>query len=812
MKHFPPELSSLDGNDIKIILTDSRSLTSPGETVFFALRTPQNDGHRYISELYNRGVRNFVVERWDDSWAPDAHHVLVADTLKMLQKTASCHRAHFQIPVIGVTGSRGKTVVKEWLSELLSAKGPVTRSPRSYNSQIGVPLSVWELSESSGIGIFEAGISRPGEMDALEEIIKPSVAVITNVGSEHSESFPSRQALAMEKAKLAAHADIVVFDADDNIVAEAVKASASPKTKLMGFSKSDGQAPLRVSYCGNELEYQLLGQEARQIALPFSTRFEVENAITCLAVMVAAGIDGDAIARKISHLKPIRTRLEVVEGVNECQIFHDSYYSDLPSLPQALDFMTRSLTPGMKITAILSDLAHDGTDPEQLYRSVSQALSSHGVSRLIGVGPEFVNHRQLFHHLDAQFFNTTDELLKKLTGSDFLHEMVLVKGGPESDFESVAEMLEAKQHETVMEVNLDAMVSNFNFFRSRLKPSTGIICMLKASGYGAGSLELARVLQSQGAAYVAVAVHDEGVELRQGGVTMPIIVLNPKVENFKSLFSHHLEPEIYSFEFLERFITEAQRCEVRDYPIHIKLDTGMHRLGFRYEELPRLVDLLQKHPEVRPRSMFSHLCAADDSQEDEYTWEQFAYFDKCCDYVQSFFSFPILRHILNSTGITRFPSQQHDMVRLGIGLYGVKTMHDGSQHGLRPVSAVRSPIISLRRWKRGETIGYNRRGVLERDSLIATVPIGYADGLNRHLGYGTAKMLVHGVRCPIVGSVCMDSCMIDVTDVPEVKVGDMAEIFGDKIPIEELSDALGTIPYEILTSVSTRIKRVYYRE
>ena len=514
----------------------------------------------------------------------------------------------------------------------------------------------------------------------------------------------------------------------------------------------------------------------------------------------------------MARLTPVGTRLEVIEGVNGCLLIHDSYTSDFNSLSPALDFMRRRAVADRSLTAVISDLScGEGTTDED-YARMAELLAMAGVSRLIGVGPELKRHAGCFN-LEKEFFDTTEEFLEKMSVRDFNRELILVKGAPRFGFARICELLEARQHETVLEINLDAVVDNFNAFRSRIRPTTGIACMIKASGYGAGSHELARTLQAQGATYLAVAVHDEGAELRRAGITMPILVLNPTVENFHAIFTDRLEPEIYSFDFLEALIREAGHYGVKNFPIHIKIDSGMHRLGFLKEDLPRLIDMLKSTDCVTPRSIFSHLCAADDPMEDDYTKSQFEYFDECCRIVLS--AFPgqkILRHILNSTGITRFPDHQLDMVRLGIGLYGIKTLHDGSQDDLRPVSSLHTVILSLKYWPAGTTIGYNRRGVLKRDSVIATVPVGYADGINRHLGYGNACMVVRGVKCPTVGTICMDACMIDVTDVEHVSVGDRVEVFGESIPVDTLAETLGTIPYEVLTSVSSRVKRVYYRE
>lgn len=798
------------------LLTDSRDLTYPLETLFFAITTATGDGHRYISSLHDKGVRNFVVTHIPEDAAgfTDSNFIIVDDVLDALQAVAAHHREQFDAPVIAITGSRGKTIVKEWLNQLLRHDYTIVRSPRSYNSQIGVPLSVWQLDEDADLAIFEAGISRHGEMARLQKIIRPTIGIFTNIGPAHSDGFSSVEEKVAEKASLLRDCECVIFNGDDPLLSEYI----SNAGEKIAWSTVDSASLLYIPSMVNNgdgsttVAYSYKQAPSQALTVPFTSHADLEDAIHCLAVMLYLGIDSDEIAKRMSHLSHVGTRLEVIEGVGNCMLIHDNYTSDYNSLTPALNFMNRRLTADLTSTVILSDLMHDASEPSKLYCDVAELLRRKGVSKVIGIGHEISRHSGYFYG-NARFFATTDEFMAEMSPSDFKSELVLIKGAPEFHFERIGEMLEARQHETVLEINLDAMVDNFNAFRSRLRPTTGIVCMIKASGYGAGSHELAKTLQSQGATYLAVAVHDEGADLRQAGITMPIIVLNPTVENFKSIFTNRLEPEIYSLDFLRELIKEAERYGITDYPVHIKIDSGMHRLGFRKETLPELIEALAGQNRVVPKSIFSHLCAADDPQEDDYTMQQFAYFGECCDMLQSVFpERRILRHILNSTGITRFPEYQFDMVRLGIGLYGIKTMHDGSQDDLRPVSSLHTVIISLKEWEAGTTIGYNRRGVLKRKSVIATIPVGYADGINRHLGYGNARMVVRGVECPTVGSICMDACMIDVTDVTDVHVGDRVEVFGENMPVDVLADTLQTIPYEVLTSISQRVKRIYYRE
>lgn len=800
---------------VSILLTDSRSLTYPEDTLFFALRTRNNDGHRYLLELYDKGVRNFVVDHVPASMMniDDVNMLCVRDVKCALQQIARFHREQFNIPVVGITGSRGKTIIKEWLYQLLKDDYNIVRSPRSYNSQIGVPLSIWEMDKDTELAVFEAGISMPDEMSALQPMIKPSLGIITNIGDEHGDGFKSNREKCEEKLLLFRDCDCIIYNGDDLLISDVVSASCLP-VKEIAWSMRDSNRPLFISKVDKHSEttdiyYSFLLKD-NKITIPFIADADIENAIHCLAVLLYFSVSADDIDSRLSELSPVGTRLNVIEGVNNCLLIYDSYTSDFHSLIPAIDFMERRATGSRSLTVILSDVMHETMEPSLLYRSISKLLKQKKINRIVGIGEEISAYRRYFD-VNASFYRSTEEFLKQVSASDFDKELILIKGASHFRFERLSEVLEAKQHETVLEVNLDSVVHNYNIFRSKVKRETGIVCMVKASGYGAGSYELAKTLQAQGAAYLAVAVLDEGVDLRKAGISMPIMVLNPKVVNYKTLFENNLEPEIYSFEILEEIIREAQKHGVTGYPVHIKLDTGMHRLGFLEKDMPRLIEILSGQDAIKPHSVFSHLAAADCPDMDRYTLEQFSVFERCCNNLQSGFEHHILRHILNSTGITRFPEYQHDMVRLGICLYGIPTMNNGSQGDLRPVSSLHTVIISIKEWEAGTTIGYSRRGLLTRRSRIATIPVGYADGVDRHLGNGNASVFINGHRCPTVGNICMDICMIDVTDVA-CEVGDSVEIFGGNISVIELADKLGTIPYEILTSVSSRVKRIYYRE
>lgn len=801
------------------LLTDSRSLTSPGETIFFALRTDAGDGHNYIPDLFDKGVRNFVVAS-DYFPLPEcsgANYLAVESPLEALQSLATFHRRRFrELPVIGITGSRGKTTVKEWLYQLLKDDYRIVRSPRSYNSQIGVPLSLWEIDNNTDLAIIEAGISTTGEMDNLQVMIRPTIGIITNLGSEHNDGFASMEQKAQEKAKILYNCESVVYCADDPLVTHTIAPLVeSGVATEMSWSRNHCEAPLQVESTDRgekniTVHYSYDG-EASEVTIPFTADRDLDNAIICLAVLLQLGLNREVIAERMAALTPVGTRLNVIEGVNNCTVIVDSYTSDYYSLTPALNFMTRR-AGNRPCTVILSDLATESYSGDELYIRVSELLKTKRVNRLMGIGKEMCRYSQYFDELpQARFYNDTQDFMSDFAKGDFDDETILIKGDPRYGFSQIIDLLEAKQHMTVMEVDLNALAHNFKFFKSLIKPGTKTIGMVKASGYGAGSYEIAKTLQDCGCDYLAVAVHDEGVELRKASITMPVIVLNPNGVNYKAMFQYRLEPELYSIEMARDLIKEGKRYGVQHFPVHIKIDSGMHRLGFTREQLPELIELLKSQDIITPASVFTHLSVADEPDQDAYTQGQFDYFDTCSEMLQQSFDHYIMRHVLNTSGIVRFPERQYDMVRIGIGLYGIRTLFDGSEDALKPVSALRSIIISIKDWPAGTTIGYGRHGVLQRDSRIATVTIGYADGFDRHFGNGAVNMWVNGKLCPTVGTVCMDAVMIDVTDVP-CKVGDTVEIFGEHVPIEQLSEARGTIPYEILTSVSPRVKRVYYRE
>lgn len=803
-------------SNVRWILTDSRSLCFPEETLFFAIRSGRNDGHKYIADLYRRGVRNFVVEELPQNWSeeyPEANFLKVPFALEALQRLAERHRDEFNIPVVGITGSNGKTVVKEWLYQLLSPSMAVTRSPRSYNSQIGVPLSVWLLNEQSEVGVFEAGISQPGEMDALRDIIQPTVGVLTNLGAAHQENFKSMEDKCHEKLKLFHDSKAIVYPYDDEIVRKCVE-SYEYKGEQIAWSMKDSSVKMFVKSVDKKdtqttISYVFNGKEA-SYTLPFIDEASIANSITCAAVALHLGLTTDEIAQRMPAIEPVAMRLEVKQGQHGCTLINDSYNSDVNSLDIALDFMNRRPDhEGRRRTLILSDIYQSGEDGATLYKEVSDLAVKRGVEKFIGIGPEISRYADEIQIKEKYFFNDCNAFIESNVFGSLRNEVILLKGSRKFSFDKLTELLEQKVHETILEVNLNAVVKNLNYYRSFMKPTTKLVCMVKADAYGAGAVEVAKTLQDHRVDYLAVAVADEGVTLRKNGITCNIMIMNPEMTSFKTMFDYKLEPEVYSFRLLDALVKAAQKEGITGYPVHIKLDTGMHRLGFDPRcDMDELISRLKHQNAIIPRSVFSHFVGSDSDDFDNFSAMQFKLFDEGSKKLQSAFSHKILRHMDNSAGIEHFPERQMDMCRLGLGLYGIDSRDNSI---LNTVSTLKSTILQIHRVPKDETVGYSRKGVLTRDSVIGAIPIGYADGLNRRLGCGHCYCLVNGQKAPYVGNICMDVAMIDLTGI-DCKEGDTVEIFGEHLPVTVLSDVLGTIPYEVLTSISNRVKRVYYQD
>ena len=807
---------------VGFLLTDSRSLSFPEETLFFALRSERNDGHRYVTDLYRRGVRSFVVETLPDNyesnaakqWA-DANFLVVPSSLAALQRLAERHRDSFDIPIIGITGSNGKTMVKEWLYQILMPTMNVTRSPRSYNSQIGVPLSIWQLNENSAVGLFEAGISRVGEMARLTDIIQPTIGVFTSLGMAHQENFLSMEDKCREKFLLFRDCKTLVWPLDNDIAFRVLRQSHF-RGEQLGWSMHDASAAFYVKSVEKtdtttRIHYIYKGSVEGQYTLPFISEAAVENSITCAVTALHLGLTPDTLAERMAQLEPVAMRLEVKEGRNGCTLINDSYNSDLASLDIALDFMQRRPDhKGRRRTLILSDIDQSGLTTTALTSTLADMIGSRGIDKLVAIGSEIRSLTEaMAGRIETHHFPTTDKFLSSPCFDNLHDEVILIKGARRFTFDRITDLLVEKVHETTLEVNLTAVVANLNWYRSQMKPGTRLVCMIKADGYGAGAVEIAKTLQDHRVDYLAVAVADEGVALRQAGITANIMIMNPEMTAFKTMFDYDLEPEVYSFRLLDALRHAARKEGITGWPIHVKLDTGMHRLGFHpIDDMPRLVDYLKNQNALTPRSVFSHFVGSDGDEFDDFSQMQYDLFQKGADTLQDAFQHHIIRHICNSAGIEHFPDRQMDMCRLGLGLYGINPRDNSI---INNVSTLKTTILQLRHVKAGDTIGYSRRTTLQRDSVIAAIPIGYADGLNRHLGNRNAYCLVNGQRAEYVGNICMDVCMIDVTDI-DCHEGDSVEIFGDNLPVTVLADKLDTIPYEILTLVSNRVKRIYFEE
>ena len=803
---------------IRDILIDSRKMISPDHCLFIALSSKRNDGNNYIPELYSRGLRDFIVTKVpsDVESYPEANFIIVKNTLNALQALARAHREKFDIPVIGITGSNGKTVVKEWLYQLLSKDRRTIRSPKSYNSQIGVPLSVWQLDVPYEIAIFEAGISEPDEMTRLQAIIKPTIGIFTNIGEAHGENFMSLQQKVGEKLYLFTHVKTLVYCLDHPEVREVIiRSGISKNIKTFTWSfKQEADLYIREvkkDHAKGTFIKGLLKGEEIEIIIPFADGASVENAIHCWSVMLLLGYKPDQLASRFENLQPIAMRLELKDGINHCTIINDSYNSDINSLSIAIDFL-RQQANHKKKTVIISDILQSGKDEDELYGEIAAIIQSKKIDRLIGIGPAISRQSEKFN-LDKSFYINTEDFLHRFSFAAFSNEVILLKGARVFEFELISQALQQKTHETVLEINLNALENNLNYYRSLLKPETKIMAMVKAFSYGIGSFEVANALQFHRIDYLAVAYADEGVELRKAGITVPIMVMNPDEESFDAMIQHSLEPEIYSLHILEKLEKAIKKNILpknKPVKIHIKLDTGMHRLGFMEDDLQNLVEKLHANRMIYVQSVFSHLAASEDPAESDFTHFQIEVFESMGRQIISQAGHPVMMHILNSAGITRYPEAQYEMVRLGISLYGVASLSE-EQQNLEPVARLKSTISQIKTIRKGETVGYNRAFRADKEIRMAIVPIGYADGLSLTLSNGKGHLLIGGKLVPVVGKVCMDMCMLDITGI-EAEEGDEVIIFGPERPLQDLAKEMGTIPYEVLAGLSRRVKRVYYHE
>jgi alanine racemase len=794
---------------VSILITDSRRIVNPASSLFFALGGRRN-GHEFIAHAYTLGVRNFVVSGKPDTIMPDANFLIVSNVLVALQTLAAYHRKQYDLPVIGVTGSNGKTIVKEWLYQLMCPENNIVRNPKSYNSQIGVPLSIWQINESHNLGIFEAGISTTGEMESLEAIIQPTIGVLTHMGTAHDEGFKDRAEKINEKLLLFKNCKLLIYNYETLLDHKEELKSRDCFTWSRKFNLADLYVFSETTISGRYYLRAMYKEQEIECLIPFRDEASVENAIVCMATMLAMGYSPADADDRIERLTAVSMRLELKHGINDCSVIDDSYNSDIQSLEIALNFLDQQ-NQYQKKTLILSDIYQSGMQQEELYTQVAQMINGKKLDRFIGVGIDLKAHEAKFALPEMHFYNDTAALLNDLKKLHLKQETILLKGSRSFGFERVSRVLVQKAHETVLEINLNKLLGNLNFYKSKLKPGVKLMAMVKAFSYGSGSFEVANILQYNKVDYLAVAYTDEAIELREAGITLPIMVLNPEPLAYDKLIANNLEPVMYSFGLLDEFVKFAQETDVTDYPIHIKIDSGLHRLGFEDFEIDPLCDLLEINPYVKVQSIFSHLAASDNEQHDLFTLKQISVFEKAFTQIEEALGYTVIKHISNTSGIVRWPTAQYDMVRLGIGLYGVDAAVPADDTSLQPIATLKTTVSQVKKVLASETIGYNRNGSLKSDGQIATVRIGYADGYLRAFGNGVGRMLVNGTLVPTVGNVSMDMCMLDVSSA-EVREGDEVIVFNDQLRIEELAQQIGTIPYEILTNVSERVKRVYFYE
>ena len=812
---------------IEHILTDSRKLLFPTSSLFFALSGPRRNGISFIEELFQKGVRNFVIDEKIDTEKllhfAEANFLLVKDALQSLQLLVAFHRNQFGLPVIGITGSNGKTIVKEWLYQLLQNNYNIVRSPKSYNSQIGVPLSVWQINAGHQLGIFEAGISHPDEMERLEKMIMPCIGVLTNIGEAHSEGFLNIRQKINEKLKLFLHSGVLIFNADDPDVNNAVATFAGNVRSADGFQlfswSRNTMATLQITSIEKRNGFTVItAVDHREklynmpvkITIPFTDEAAIENAINCWCVLLYLKLENIFIEEKMLQLRSVEMRLELKKGINNCSVINDSYSADINSLTIALDFLVQQQQHPNR-TLILSDILQSGKSGDELYTAVATILAQKKVNRFIGIGPEISKQQDAFKNIQQTiFFSSTAEFKQQFYTLPFNNETILLKGARVFEFEQLSHLLEEKVHQTVMEINLNAITHNLKQYQQLLNPGVKVMAMVKAFSYGSGSFEIANLLQFHKVDYLAVAYTDEGVELRKAGITLPIMVMNAEDVTYNLMVQYNLEPELFSFSILMGFQQYLQQAGITHYPVHIKLDTGMHRLGFEATDVTRLSQVLQSTPTFKVQSVFSHLVGSDTESLDEFTQTQADLFLQSCTALQKITGYPFLRHIGNTSAIHRHKKLQLDMVRLGIGLYGIDNS-PAMQQQLKNVTTLKTTISQIKKVNAGETVGYSRTGIVTKDSVIATVRIGYADGYPRALSNGNGKMWVNGNLLPVIGVVCMDMTMLDITGT-NIEEGDEVIVFGEPLSVHEVAAWAHTISYEILTGISQRVKRVYFEE
>uniref|UniRef100_UPI004047F7CE bifunctional UDP-N-acetylmuramoyl-tripeptide:D-alanyl-D-alanine ligase/alanine racemase n=1 Tax=Algoriphagus sp. TaxID=1872435 RepID=UPI004047F7CE len=798
------------GQAIAQISIDSRQVLHPQQNLFVALKGAKADGISFVPELLNLGVSYFLVDDQTSipsSWLDRGYFIQVKDTRIALQSLATYQRVQFTKPVVGITGSNGKTIVKEWLGQVLSQQFAVAKSPKSYNSQVGVPLSIFGIQSYHQVALLEAGVSKTGDMDTLAKMIQPGLGIFTNIGSAHEEGFPDIKEKIAEKLKLFAGVNFLLYCKDHDLLAQEIEQQL-PTEKRISWSKKAG-AEYLVSWKNQETHSRIVVMKSDgqtfTFQVPFTDQASLENVTHVILASLSLGQEVKSIQEGLSHLMPVDMRLTLKPGLNDSLLIDDTYNNDLAGLKVALEFLSQQRPKRSKIL-IISDLLQQGL-PEKVYKEVADLIQSYGIDQVIGVGTQ-IQHLETLLGKGVRTFSNTEQLLLELQPEQFQNDLILITGAREYTFERVVNRLQQRIHGTTLEINLNALTHNFNFYKRQLAPSTRVMVMVKAFAYGGGAAEIANHLQTLGTDYLAVAYTDEGVSLRKQGIQLPIMVLNPVEESFDLLSQYQLEPVVFSPEFFRKLGAYVQHQSLQ-LSIHLDLDTGMNRLGFEQEQLVELMDLIQQYPQLQLASVYTHLVGADEEVHDDFSLHQLQQFQEMSESICSILSYKPLRHALNSAGIVRYPDFQLDMVRLGIGLYGVEVTgkHDRS---LKAVSTLKTTISQVKTLAAGATVGYSRKGSLPEGGRIATLALGYADGYDRRFSQGKGYVLIDSKKAPVIGNVCMDMVMVDVSAIPGVKAGDEAIVYGEEISLKELADCIGTIPYELLTNISGRVKRVYY--
>ena len=799
---------------INSISVDSRSSGNHKNTLFFAIRGSYNNGHLYLKDAYNKGVRNFVIEEDVEQTLPNANVIKVSSTLEALHKIVTHHRQKHNIPIIGITGSNGKTITKEWIYQMLFKDYAIVKSPKSFNSQTGVPLSVWQIEPKHQMGIFEAGISTKGEMERLEKIIQPHIGIFTNIGSAHSENFKNIGQKVSEKLKLFKNSEVIIYPADcehitkqiedDPLYEEKIllnwgnRTNKNTSLQILNISKENDSSKVFLSYENEEIN----------LSIPFTDKGSISSIIPVILLLLYLKIPKNTIAKRVKKLSPIEMKLEQREGINNCTIINDSYNSDLQSIQTAIDFLDHQNNNPNKLL-ILSELTQHQTDKDS-YSSIAQIVNKSNLQKIFGVGKNLRKYKHLFKN-NLRSFENHEDIIEYFKQHPPINQTILLKGSRDSEFENISQWLEKKNHSTVLEINLNAIVHNLNFHKKHIKRTTKVMAMVKASSYGNSNHEIAKILQHHRIDYLGVSCIDEGIDLRENGITLPILVLNPEIEKYSKLITYGLEPEIFGFRGLRQMVTLSKKTSMQPFPIHIKIDTGMRRLGFEKDDIKRLCQILGENPQFKIKSIFSHLAESSNLECPEFTKKQIILFNSICNEITSYLQIQTIRHILNSSGIINYPLYQFDMVRLGIGLYGICS-DDKIQYQLQNISSLKTTISQIKKIAPDDSVGYGRNFINRSGHTIktATIPIGYADGICRRLGNQVGEVLVNNQKAKIIGDICMDMLMINVTNI-DCKEGDEVIIFNDKLSISEIAKKIDTIPYEIFTNISQRIRRTYVK-